>query len=750
MTARGLLQNETVLPYGEDFTEGGSVCFSKALMAGLDKDRNAFSVYSEYLDLFLLAEQDSRVSSLQARPYLREKIRAQLFHRQHPDREPQLFSFFSPPCLARLSKQLNLELVFYRMVSGTLTPYCDFRLASGETGHSKPPTLGILFGCGRNQRDRFLCFEDVNHLDHDFNLQVLQNKPLFVASPSSPILWTSPFTTQTRHSVLGSVETVLLSGGIIPEVANPLEPLPGIVHPWELVEDDGTLTGSLWKRWNKEVLVVTFTQDSFGGKDRMRGHSKPLACTRCKFSVLSYISPPTTTGALPQSVAEMHNLSTAPVVCLWPSGVCSLLSSSFAQEVRRSFLQTAGTGERLANSKLRGFVPPSKARVADRLAKLAAKKNARARKIDETRKWCECETCSKSTEYDQNMSKAGPERLITTDYTLQQLLQMLGLWKDGSTETLLDRVCELSVASMDIESRTVKLDLAAPGPGPNIRYGEIDVAALENHARFVQVPVMMAHMDGISAGQERNPEGIFTVADDSEEAIRSMMKAYLEWILKSQRACAKAKAELLAPFLDITRQYKEAFMSYCQDWHQKVLLQFEDEENTLRQRTSQSPPESAVRPPKRPAETTTAWNWDDFILPTAPSTSAAPTAIKHARQEDFFIQQHAWMEESSQDNTEDYQDETEDSGESSADTGREMLYKTSMRNLVSARPRCFFKPAHFALVDANKLPKEGTRSKKERDFFQLAVRAWTHTIPGRLEKLLLRLIEDYSIFSFYG
>ena len=29
--------------------------------------------------------------------------------------------------------------------------------------------------------------------------------------------------------------------------------------------------------------------------------------------------------------------------------------------------------------------------------------------------------------------------------------------------------------------------------------GADNVAALENHSRFVQVPVMMVHMDGISA-----------------------------------------------------------------------------------------------------------------------------------------------------------------------------------------------------------------------------------------------------------
>ena len=109
--------------------------------------------------------------------------------------------------------------------------------------------------------------------------------------------------------------------------------------------------------------------------------------------------------------------------------------------------------------------------------------------------------------------------------------------------------------------------------------------------------------------------------------------------------------------------------------------------------------------------------------------------------------ERAWEESLSADN---WEDQNQDSDSSSADSGQEMLYKASMKNLVSARPRCFFKPAHFALVDANKLPKGGCRSKKERDFFQLAIRAWSHTIPGRLEKLLLRLVEDYSIFSFYG
>ena len=740
-TRGGLRHNDNLFLYGVDFSENGFVCFSKALMSGLSGDGgNAFSIYSQYLDLFLLAEQDSRVSSLQARPYLREKIRAQLFHRQHPDREPQLFSFYSPPCLARLSQQLDLELVFYRMTSGMVTPYCDFRLASGETGRPRPPALGIIFGCGRNQKNRFLRFEDVNQLDHDFNLTVLRKGHSFVASPSSPANWLSTQSLPGRHSVLGSVETVLLSGEILSELADPLVPLPGIAHPWELVEDDGAITGSLWRRWNKEILLVTFTQDSLGGgKQKIRGHSQPLAAARCKFSVLSYVAPPQTTGGLPQSVAELHNLSTVPVVCLWPSGVCSLLSSSYAQEVRRSFLRTSGTGERLANSKLRGFVPPSKARVADKLAKLAAKKNARARKIDEIRKWCECESCSKSTEYDQNMSKAGPERLVTTDYTLQQLLQMMGLWKEESTKALLDRVCELSVASMDIESRTVRLDLATPGPGSKVRYGEIDVAALENHPRFVQVPVMMAHMDGISAKRERNPEGIFTVADDSEEAIRSMMKCYLEWILQSQRECSQAKAELLAPFLNIARQYKEAYTSYCQDWHQKVLLQFEDEEDALRRQTTQ--PQRSVEPPA-------SWNWDDFVLPqsNSPSASISSAQAKRPRVEEPALER-AWEESLSAD---DWEDQNQDSDSSSTDSGQEMLYKASMKNLVSARPRCFFKPAHFALVDANKLPKGGRRSKKERDFFQLAIRAWSHTIPGRLEKLLLRLVEDYSIFSFYG
>jgi hypothetical protein len=769
---RGLSHNGGILPYGIDFTQAGSLCFSKALLAGLDPSGDAFSVYSEYLDRFLLADPDSRISSLQGRPYLREKLRAQLFFKRKNSKEPQLFSFFSPPCLARLSQQLGLELVVYRLTSGSVTPYCDFRLASGETGRQRLPTVGVLFGCAHNPRDRFLRFEDVATLDDRFNARALSREYSFAPLNSTPWLWDRVSTTAGCPQPLVAVERTLTSAGLLDVPPPSSTQLPDVRHPWELVEDQGRIVESLWARWGKEILVVTFVQDRLKGSIKSRGYCPPLTSSGSKFSVLCYIADPQQGSAL-DSVASLRDLSVVPVVCLWASGLCSLLSAGHSREVRLSFLRTQGTGERVANAKLRGFVPPSKARTAERLALLAARQNSRARKIDSIRKWCECETCSKSTAYDGNMSKAGPERLITTDYTLQQLLEMLGLWKSGATDRLLDRVCELSVASMDIESRTIRLDMAEPGPGPGVRYAEIDVAALENHPRFVQVPVMMAHMDGISAGCQRNPEGIFTVADDSEEAIRTMMKSYLEWVLRSQRECAKAKAELLAPLLNVTRQYKEAYMNYCRSWHQTTLDRFEEEERNLTRAGRGGGGGQILVEPSGPAPVQQAsgsgnpskrgggpelFSWDDFVLPTSSKqpkvaeTADAVAGPPFVNRATYSIAE-ASTSSSSRERAEDpAEDDGNQSDSSSVDSGRDMLLQASMKALLTSRPRCFFTPAHFQLADAHKIPAGGgkLRVKKERDFFYLAVRAWSHTIPGRLEKLLLRLVDDYSIFSFYG
>ena len=778
MAVRGLHADQLFYSYGLDLTRGGKLCFTKALMAGLDPENGCdFTVYSNYLDMFLLTDQDSRISSLLGRPYLRDKLRMQLFHSSKPSREPQLFSFGSSPCLARLSRQAGLELVVYRLTGETVIPYCDFRLVNGKSDARDRPSLGVLFGCGQ-LGERFLRFEDVEMLDREFNTLAFNEVFSFSDNSSHVSQWKCP---EGRCQLMQAMERVLLAGGILPA------PLDGRgaqgfsleLHPGELAEDQGEISKMLWTRWKTSVLVVAFSHASLSmekaDKKKWRVYnvdykkSISLKPSQCTFTVLCLVGPH---GETPESVAELKELSGAPVIGLWGSGLCALLSPAHAKEVRNSFFRTEGSGERVANSKLRSFAPPSKVRMAERLTQLAAKRSLKTRKINEMRKRCECQLCSKAEEYDQNMSKAGPEHLIATDYTLKQLLQMLGLWRDGRTNQVLDRVCELSVASMDIESRTVSLDMTPPGPGPKVKYAEIDIAALENHPRFVQVPVMMAHMDGLSASQ--NPQGIFSVSDDSEQAIRVMMKDYLEWILKSQRACSAVKAKMLAPYLAVTGRYKRAFFDYCKVWREQNLQEFEREDRLVRNKRlggkhCGSNVHSGVDPVggRTSAETISrspacdGWNWDDFIIPKTPAATdreAGCNAEAGSRKSEDAYKDDADDDHAAADDdrnavarADEDEDEDDDNrnGAESADSDQEMLYHASMKILVNSRPRCLLQPEHQRYLDS--FPAEDKQHKKKtKDFHYLTTRAWSHTLPGRLEKLLLRLINDYSVFSFYG
>ena len=733
----------------EDHTQGGKMCFAKALLNVMDSSQNGFFVYCKYLDLFFLSDFDHRISGLTARPYLQDKLRLQLYGYLLPHREPLLFSFFSQPSLSRLSRQAGKNLVIYRAVSNAVIPYCDFRLPS----HQQRPSIGVVFGCGK-PAERFLRLESAATLDASFNLQVRSGFCPFVADQCLPGMWNN----ETGNELSLVMERTLQSGSFLPSLDS-RQALPILLDPGEFLNGRRPdIPELLWKRWKRSVLIVFFDgaaiSDSLQARAAYQNKGKIFKPSHWKFSVLCYVG---SRSPSPQSIAELSDLDTSVILCLWGSGLCTVLADEYAAEVRKRFRRTEGTGERLANSKLRTFQAPSKARIASRLATLASKKSAKIRRINSMKKWCHCSLCAGSTQYDDNMSKAGPEKLITTSYSLEQLLKMLGLWKNAETEDLLDRICELSVASMDIESRTVQLDLTEPGPGPGISYSEIDVAALESHSRCFQLPVMLAHMDGLSSA--RNPEGIFSVADNSEKAVRDMMKDYLTWLLQSQRKCSLEKLKLLEPLLTTVRAYRDAYFDYCHGWRQKNRQEFEAEDQNLRAKhrkrfkhTATATVADVAAPPSSSQTSSPSWNWDDFLVHQDLS-SGRPKQPGAARKS---------KEEEDDDDDDDYRDacvSDSDSSSSTVDSHAALLLEASMEALVKSRPRCLLESRHLNFLRGpgskteggdSRSTKRGRKQKITEHFEDLVNRAWRHTLPGQLERTLQRLINDYSVFSFYG
>jgi len=533
------------LTLGPDLTRAGSMCKAKALLSRVSPaDGQALECYKLYLSSYVLVDSEQHLASLSARPFLREQILAQQFKLNDPLLEPNFFSFFSSPCIDRLGKCLGIEIVVYRLFVSQrekshrppmrLMPAVDFRAGDFSTEEQKRQRQIKAFVFDQNGG---LYSVDLDELDQTFAQEWMN-----IFSPSNALVWGQ-----------GSSDSVgfLHALDYLVDCQQPFrdeDPVPTdlvaqIQRPFDLLANP-SLGLALWKFWKRSVLVVAFEALKFSSKNERRNQSTVTnwslysRAANFRFKVLAYAGPVES----PEKLSDYRELESALVIGLWSPKIMSVLNPSMASRVKEEMRHTSGLGERLANKSLGKFSPVDSQARAKKMAALAKAKSKRVKKINSIKKWCKCELC-RATDFDDNMSKAGPERLVATAYTPLELLEMLGLGRSLNRQELLDRLGELSVGSMDIESRTVQVDLSGPRPGPNVPYSEIDEASLEAHVLKVQKPVMIAHSDGMGR------RCLLQATDDSEEAIYQMMEEYWKNVLRCQMECSSAKADLVKPLL---------------------------------------------------------------------------------------------------------------------------------------------------------------------------------------------------------
>jgi hypothetical protein len=140
------------------------------------------------------------------------------------------------------------------------------------------------------------------------------------------------------------------------------------------------------------------------------------------------------------------------------------------------------------------------------------------------------------------MSKSGPEQLYKTGMSLSRIFAALGV----ECSSLLDQLCELSVASMDIESRTLEVSLVPPNTSG------LASEPCPSYVKKIQKPVMIAHQDALTDGVI-----CFTAEDNSEEAVYSMMSRYWVRVLDCQLECARTKRQLARPLYEILSRYEK-------------------------------------------------------------------------------------------------------------------------------------------------------------------------------------------------
>jgi len=504
------------------------MCLSKALLDNVCSDKNAREVYRDYFLPLILCDDNTNLSSIKQRPKVEEKLRNSMFKIREPNSKPAFFDFDSYHDVNRLCKVLNIEIVIYYSDSGSsfsfLEIFHDFRTS---TSAKKTPEKTVYFVVTSKM--------ELYKFYHSLDACLDTSKYFFAQSQEKEKF--SP-----NQSIASCIARLLR-----------------LNQPPENLNDNGDVasfmvnSSGLFEHWNEQVLVVSFSRSLFlQCSDFKRRGYRRRDPRKMYFSTIALIG----SSSDASSVVDVKK-----VVCLYSANSVCELSQKYASNVLARFHAT-NNKDRLDDAGYQGIPSVSAAERQEAEELFRAKKKKPPTKADLKEKKCKCSIC-KCKDFDRNMSVAGPERLCTTELDICEILQMLGA---DSPEHLaiVDRMCELSVAAMDIESMTLRVDLDKPEDV--LMYKSIDSASLEGHILKIQKPCMIAHIDSLSEDEVSSDNVIVTSEGDDEESLHAMMKKYWKVVLKRKKAANTLKKKLAVPLFNLVQQYCDKHIAFCHDW----------------------------------------------------------------------------------------------------------------------------------------------------------------------------------------
>lgn len=501
-----------------------TVCLSKLLLDAVGDPLSGRDLYKLYFESFALADADSNLSCLKSRPNQVDKVLNSMYKIRHPSQEPTFFSVNSFHDLCRLSTLLHKELVIYWAADAGCTVvniFHDFRILS------RPATEELLFLITTDKQ-----VHKYKRAESKLRIDVSYFSAKTVAFERN---WS--FTV----GQLLDFPADELTGGLVQNV------------PADLQEN----RQALYEAWGRPVLFVALCKTKLSTVSNKWLRQKP---GNSHFVTVALVGPPVSQ----MSLETLQNLES--VVCFVGGGpnkqVC-LLKDAFKKRVIAELIRTTHK-DKLLNRDFLQLPKVSRETRESAAATLQAKKKKFVTRAEQKGRKCVCEICSEPA-YTSNMSKVGPEKLITYSPDVTELLRFLGLDSESNVRAV-EQLCEWSVASMDIESTTVPLDLASPvNPDTGVQHSVIDRLILEGHLQKIQKPLMIAHLDSLMPDQEPK---VFVVESDSEEAIYAMMRDYWAFVSHRHRTCTEAKKHLVEPILAVIRDYKLKHNQFHLDWWQ--------------------------------------------------------------------------------------------------------------------------------------------------------------------------------------
>ena len=596
-----------------DWTENGTYCLTKSVLMAFAAAQHCTDgqLYRKYFESYTLLDAEANLSSLERFDQMAyEHFHQRFYHSHNPSHEPDWISFNSPNDLNRLAQLTGTDFVIYkvkrgRLPRGPLTKHDLMKalyspLRDSETSCPSGQTLFIDIEVFHDYR----CYY-TNHTkmrwfllsSNSSRLYELDSAAVFDRhfSTVSPCKAASSFTavdlriqlsslidTDDDDDEVGSEESVVHHDHIY-VASEEADGLYDYVSAIAVLLEDSAAAASPPLANEDEFLVEApnltykYLSDFWEADEEalyqalgrrkclivyMVRRMKQRSAHQRRFVTLAVVAPKlSNTQIFSERILPGES---CPVICIYNERFLYALPEAEAKEVLQTHFDTSGQKERLLNRNiwLEGVEKKLPSAVLEEaLKKQESKRKRKRQKRTLPVKLCRCRLCSRDKRYTKNMDSHGPERLCSTKHTIPELLEMLNYPDTLNVQHCLDLMSELSIAAMDIESRTCQLDMKGPKPGPTVEYGEVDAAVLEGHVKKIQRPVMIAHTD-FCVNEKDGTAWSLTVQDNTTDSIFAMMKNYWTKVLDCRAECVRRKEELAQPILDYLKRYREAFDAF--------------------------------------------------------------------------------------------------------------------------------------------------------------------------------------------
>lgn len=300
----------------------------------------------------------------------------------------------------------------------------------------------------------------------------------------------------------------------------------------------------LFEMWKKRILIISFS--TYKTLYAMKTKQIMSSGKNIFFSTLGYIAEK---GYKISAENCFDN-----IICFYTPNLCCFLQPYIHQYILKNLLCPVNL-DKISSSNYQQI--PVLTQIEKDDYKEHHKQKQKSKKADLIEKLCKCEICKKS-DYNDNMSKAGPEQLDIIEPHIQSLLKMLNL-DTNENLMIIEQLCELSVAAFDIESMTISSDFLHVDE--KFPVDEIEHRGTEAFTKQIQKPIMISHCDSLS--EKTGMDLTFTTASDKEEDIYNMMIEYWEAVCKQAEKAVKKKKKLVQPLLIELKKYSAMFFNTC-------------------------------------------------------------------------------------------------------------------------------------------------------------------------------------------